>query len=88
VTATAEISAERDGSLLLGWLGLLGWSIELEDGGDRWVGTARHLVESGDDITVSAAAESRSALAWQLFRGALCGLEAGDRTPGSSLRAA
>jgi len=84
---TAEIEAERDGTLLVGWLRLLGWSVEIDREDDGWVGLARKAGAHGDDVRIAATAESHGALAWQLFSGALSGLER-ERTLARSLRAA
>ena len=56
----------NDGSILLGWLALLGWQIAIERDGGLFVG---HGVQIEQDtvLRIGGCARSRAELAWQLF---------------------
>jgi hypothetical protein len=87
LSTMVDTTVERDGTILLGWLRLLGWKVEIDREDGQWVGLARRVGSAGGDLRIAATAESHGALVWQLFSGALTGLER-DRPLGSSLRAA
>jgi hypothetical protein len=71
---SAETTAERDGALLVGWLRLLGWRIDIEREGDEWTGVARRFDGYGEEHVVAAVAQSHGDLVSELFNSALCGL--------------
>ena len=67
-------------STLLLWLNLLGWQVDVRrKGGAELVGVARHVARDGSTFRVSGSAESRDALAFQLFEAALQVMEGGSR---------
>jgi hypothetical protein len=61
----------RDGRSLVGWLGLLGWHVEIERIGAQWTGTAQRLTVMDDGARVSTEAESYRDVVSELYRGAL-----------------
>ena len=61
----------RDGQSLLGWLGLLGWHVEIERVGAQWSGTAQRLTVMADCPRVDSQADSYRDVVSQLYRGAL-----------------
>jgi hypothetical protein len=63
--------AKNERSILLVWLNLLGWQVELEHDGDNVVGIARHFAPDGSSFRVGACAKTRDELAFQLFEAAL-----------------
>ena len=82
-------TADGNGIILLDWLRLLGWGVEIEHEDDTWVGVARHVEGHGAELRVGACANGLSKLAWQLFIGAMEQLEGGrDRFLHGALRAA
>jgi hypothetical protein len=62
---------ERDGVLLLNWLRLLGWRVDIDRDGDEWIGRARHITPTGEELFVGACAESQRELVSELFCRAL-----------------
>jgi hypothetical protein len=64
-------SGKNEQSILLVWLNLLGWQVELEHDGDNVVGVARHFAADGSSFRVAACAPTRDQLAFQLFEAAL-----------------
>jgi len=71
----AEVkTTERDGVLLLGWLRLLGWQIEVEYQDAQWRGIARRFDGYGREQCIDRTAESHGELASELYHGALTGL--------------
>ena len=68
------VSNGTTGRLLLEWMRLLGWHIELEDEGLE--GVAEHLTEHGERLVVRARATEQADLAGLLFERALAALEA------------
>jgi hypothetical protein len=69
----ADGAAERDGALLVGWLRLLGWRIEMARVGTQWTGIARRFDGYGEEHIVTGRAASHGDLVSELFQGALCG---------------
>jgi len=68
---TATSITPRDGALLLNWLRLLGWRIEIECAAHEWSGVAMHVDAVGKEFVVGAFAESERDLVSQLFCRAL-----------------
>ena len=71
---TAEAMAEREGKVLLGWLRLLGWTVEIERDGGAWSGFARRPAAAGEVTHIDGSAASHRELVSELFRGAIRGL--------------
>jgi hypothetical protein len=69
-----EVS-EREGTVLLGWLKLLGWTVVIERDGGRWVGLARRIDEAGGELSIGDSASSHRALVSKLFGRAVRDLE-------------
>jgi len=61
----------RDGAALLGWLGLLGWHVEIERIGLLWAGTAERRTPLDDGPRVRSSAETYRDVVSELYRGAL-----------------
>jgi hypothetical protein len=68
---TATSITPRDGALLINWLRLLGWRIEIECAAHEWTGRATHIDAIGKEFVVGAFAESERDLVSQLFCRAL-----------------
>jgi hypothetical protein len=66
-------------STLLLWLNLLGWQVDVRRKGDELIGVARHFAADGSSFRVSGSAETRDALAFQLFEAALQMIEGASR---------
>jgi hypothetical protein len=66
---------EREGKMLLGWLRLLGYTVEMERDGSHWVGLATRPGKAGGDVCIDGAAGSRRELVSALFSGAVRNLE-------------
>jgi hypothetical protein len=64
-------TSEHDGAVLLNWLRLLGWRVDIERDGDEWIGRARHVAPTGEDLYVGGCAESQRELVSELFCRAL-----------------
>jgi hypothetical protein len=69
-------SSQNGKSVLILWLNLLGWQVDLERDGDNLVGVARHCAADGSTIRVAGSAPTREELAFQLFEAALKVVEA------------
>ena len=72
---TAQAMAEREGTMLLGWLRLLGWTVVMERDSAGWVGLAKRPVMAGQDFCVDGSAASQRELISQLFSRAIRGQE-------------
>jgi hypothetical protein len=81
-------TADGNGIILLDWLRLLGWTVEIEHEDDAWVGMARHVEPAGTMLEVDAAATGLTGLAWNLFIGAIERLERRAPSERAALRAA
>jgi len=68
---TTQAMVEREGTVLLGWMGLLGWTVEIERDGSGWIGLAKR-VDGGFSIGGSASSERE--LVSKLFNRAVRGL--------------
>jgi len=66
---------EREGTMLLGWLRLLGYTVIIERDGSHWVGLATRPGKAGSDVYIDGAAGSRRELVSSLFHGAVRHLE-------------
>jgi hypothetical protein len=66
-------------STLLLWLNLLGWQVDVRRKGAELIGVARHVAADGRTYRVSGSADTREALAFQLFEAALHVIEGGAR---------
>jgi hypothetical protein len=64
-------TSEQDGAVLLNWLRLLGWRVGIERDGDEWIGRARHIAATGEELFVGGCAESQRELVSELFCRAL-----------------
>ena len=69
-------SSENESSILLMWLSLLGWQVEVERDGDKLVGVARHVAGDGSTFRIGGCAATRDELAFQLFEAAMKIVEA------------
>jgi hypothetical protein len=69
-----QTMAEREGVALLGWLRLLGWSVDIERDGVRWIGLAKRPAAAGQELTIGGSARSERELVSKLFRRAIRGL--------------
>jgi len=63
--------SENDRSILLMWLNLLGWQVDIEHDGDNLVGVARHVAGDGSTFRIGGCAATRDELAFQLFEAAM-----------------
>lgn len=75
------MNSNQDGkSILLLWLNLLGWQVEVKPVGNKLVGVARHCAADGSNLRVADSAPTRGELAFRLFEAAVKLVEArGDR---------
>jgi hypothetical protein len=64
-------SSQEGTSILLIWLTLLGWQVQVEPDGDYLVGVARHFAADGSAFRVGGCAATRDELAFQLFEAAM-----------------
>src|SRR5436309_1117585 len=85
-----ELSTTADGNgiILLDWLQVLGWKVEIEHEDGQWVGLARHAEETGPELRVGGTATGLTGLAWELFIRAVERLEGGEEAVPGTLRAA
>jgi hypothetical protein len=58
---------ENEKSILLTWLQLLGWQVDIGRDGNSIVGVARHCGADGSTYRVGGCAPTREELALQLF---------------------
>ena len=64
-------TSQEETSILLIWLTLLGWQVEVEPDEDALVGLARHIAADGSTYRVGGCAATRDELAFQLFEAAM-----------------
>jgi hypothetical protein len=64
-------TSQEETSILLTWLTLLGWQVQVEPDGDDLVGVARHIAADGSTYRVGGCAATRDELAFQLFEAAM-----------------
>jgi hypothetical protein len=64
-------SSQNPRSILLLWLNLLGWQVEIEHDGANLVGVARHYAADGSSFRIGGCAPTREELAFQLFEAAM-----------------
>src|SRR5436853_7720733 len=69
-SGSGELASTTDGDLLLIWLRLLGWRIELEQDKAIWIGFARQIL-GRQEIRVRTRAPSRSQARVELFEAAI-----------------
>jgi hypothetical protein len=81
-------TADGNGIILLDWLRILGWKVEIECEDDQWVGLARHAEEKGPELRVGGTATGLTGLAWELFIRAVERHESRDLSMTGALRAA
>lgn len=74
MTKRANGSNGKAGGLLLDWMRLLGWQIELSDEGLE--GVAEHMTAGGEHLVVRARATDQAELSGLLFERAMAALEA------------
>jgi hypothetical protein len=67
--------AEREGTVLLGWLKLLGWTVVIERDRGQWAGLARRVDQAGQEVCIGGSASSHRALVSKLFGRAVRDLE-------------
>jgi hypothetical protein len=66
------VSNSQNGkSILLVWLTMLGWQVEVEQDGDTLVGVARHCTADGSTVRIGGRAASIDELAFRLFEAAM-----------------
>jgi hypothetical protein len=66
------VADSRNGkSILILWLNLLGWQVQIEQDGENVVGVATHCAADGSTFRVGGCARTRDELALQLFEAAL-----------------
>lgn len=76
---TASSLEPEPGGLLLGWLGLMGWGIRIEQG-EQLRAVAEHTPPAGAPLVVTARGTELAELSWELFSGAVAALES-ERPP-------
>ena len=81
-------TADGNGIILLDWLRLVGWTVEIDREGDAWIGVARHVEAEGAEARVGGCATALTRLVWDLFIGAVERLEGRDEALRATLRAA
>ena len=64
-------SSQEEKSVLLMWLTVLGWQVQVEPDGEDLVGVARHCAADGSTYRVGGCATTRDELAFQLFEAAM-----------------
>lgn len=69
--ATLVPSGKNEKSILLTWLNVLGWQVDVEREGENVVGVARHCAGDGTTFRVGGCAPTRDELAFQLFDAAM-----------------
>jgi hypothetical protein len=71
-TRERQVSGSENGkSILLLWLNVLGWQVDVKEKGDELFGVARHIAADGSSFRVSGRGATRDDLAFQLFEAAL-----------------
>jgi len=66
------VTSGQDGkSILLMWLNLLGWQVEVKRAGNKLVGVARHCAADGSRFRVAGSAPTREELTLRLFEAAM-----------------
>jgi len=66
------VSGNENGkSILLLWLNLLGWQVDVRRKGEQLHGVAHHVAADGSSFRVSGRAATRDELAFKLFQAAL-----------------
>lgn len=71
---TAQVTAEQEKTVLLGWLRLLGWTVVIDRDGGQWVGLARRADRLGAELCIGDSASSHRELVSKLFSRAIRGL--------------
>src|ERR1043166_3268771 len=67
-----RVSGNDNGkSILLLWLSMLGWQVDVRRKGDELHGVSRHVAGDGSSFRVSGRGATRDELAFQLFQAAL-----------------
>jgi hypothetical protein len=66
-TTMRLVPTEREETVLLGWLQLVGWTVEIDRDGSRWVGLARRADKFGMEVCVAGSASSHRELVSKLF---------------------
>jgi hypothetical protein len=72
---TVHEIGQREGTVLLGWLKLLGWTVVIERDGRRWAGLARRVDQAGGELYIGGTASSHRELVSKLFGRAVRDLE-------------
>ena len=72
---------ENGKSILLLWLNLLGWQVDVRRKGEELQGVAHHVAADGSSFRVSGRAATRDELAYKLFQAALGVIEGTQRRP-------
>ena len=68
------VTIEREQSVLLGWLKLLGWTVVIDRDRGKWVGLARRVDEAGEELCIGGSANTHRELVSKLFSRAVQGL--------------
>jgi hypothetical protein len=71
---TTQAMVEREDTVLLGWLRLLGWTGEIERDGSGWTGLAKRADGVSGDLCIGGSAASQRELVSKLFNRAVRGL--------------
>jgi hypothetical protein len=71
VGSAIVISGKNERSILLVWLNLLGWQVEVGRDGGNFAGVARHFAADGSTYRVGGCAPTSEELAFQLFEAAM-----------------
>ena len=71
---TTQTLVEKEGAVLLGWMGLLGWTVEIERDGSGWIGHARRADAISGELCIGGSATSQRELVSKLFNRAVRGL--------------
>jgi hypothetical protein len=79
---------EGDGTLLVRWLNLLGWTVETDRDGSLLIAVARHQTAEGSVLQAGACAATPGELASELFSTAMTTLDAHLHGDGELLPAA
>jgi hypothetical protein len=64
------VTIEREQTVLLGWLELLGWTVEIDREGGKWVGLARRVDQAGEELCIGGSASTHRELVSKLFSSA------------------
>jgi len=72
---------EHGKSILLLWLTMLGWQVDVRRKGEELHGVAHHVAADGSSFRVSGRGATRDELAFRLFQAALRVIEGTQQRP-------